>query len=166
MTVNATGVLIGVTDTGDKELLGMEAGFRESELTWKTLLLRLVDQGLRTAPELAIGDGALGFWKALPQVFPSTRIQRCWVHKTANVLNSLPHSQQPQAKSALQEIYTAPTKAEANQAFERFVKTYDAKYPKAVECLTKDRAALLAFYAFPAEQSINCTAAKLVHASP
>jgi putative transposase len=144
-------VLIGVTDSGDKELLGMEAGFRESELTWRTLLLRLVDQGLNTAPELAIGDGALGFWKALPQVFPATGIQRCWVHKTANVLNNLPKSQQPQAKSALQEIYTAATKAEANKAFERFVKTYELKYPKAVECLTKDRAALLAFFEFPAE---------------
>lgn len=144
-------VLIGVTDTGDKELLGMEAGFRESELTWKTLLLRLVDQGLSTAPELAIGDGALGFWKALPQVFPSTCIQRCWVHKTANVLNTLPSSQQPQAKAALQEIYTAATKTEADKAFDRFIKTYDAKYPKAVECLAKDRTALLAFYDFPAE---------------
>jgi transposase-like protein len=144
-------VLIGVTDNGDKELLGMEAGFRESELTWKTLLLRLVDQGLNIAPELAIGDGALGFWKALPQVFPSTRIQRCWVHKTANVLNTLPSSQQPQAKTALQEIYGAATKTEANKAFDRFIKTYDAKYPKAVECLTKDRAALLTFYDFPAE---------------
>lgn len=144
-------VLIGVTDRGDKELLGMEAGFRESELTWKTLLLRLVDQGLNIAPELAIGDGALGFWKALPQVFPSTRIQRCWVHKTANVLNTLPSSQQPQAKSALQQIYSAATKTEADKAFDRFIKTYDAKYPKAVECLTKDRTALLAFYDFPAE---------------
>lgn len=122
-------VLIGVTDSGDKELLGMEAGFRESELTWKTLLLWLVDQGLNNAPESAIGDGALGFWKALPQVFPSTGIQRCWVHKSANVLNTLPKSQQLQAKSALQEIYTAATKAEANKAFERFVKTYELKYP-------------------------------------
>ena len=144
-------VLIGVTENGDKELLGIEAGFRESELTWKTLLLRLVDQGLSTAPELAIGDGALGFWKALPQVFPSTRIQRCWVHKTANVLNTLPKSQQPQAKSALKEIYTAATKVEADKAFDRFIKTYDAKYPKAVECLSKDRTALLAFFEFPAE---------------
>ncbi|MFM7426848.1 MAG: IS256 family transposase [Elainella sp.] len=144
-------VLIGVTEKGDKELLGIEAGFRESELTWKALLLRLVDQGLSIAPELAIGDGALGFWKALPQVFPSTRIQRCWVHKTANVLNTLPKSQQPQAKSALKEIYTAATKVEADKAFERFIKTYDAKYPKAVECLSKDRTALLAFYEFPAE---------------
>jgi putative transposase len=144
-------VLIGVSETGDKELLGIEAGFRESELTWKTLLLRLVDQGLSIAPELAIGDGALGFWKALPQVFPSTRIQRCWVHKTANVLNTLPKSQQPQAKSALKEIYSAATKVEADKAFDRFIKTYDAKYPKAVECLSKDRTALLAFYEFPAE---------------
>lgn len=148
-------VLIGVTDTGDKELLGMEAGFRESELTWKTLLLRLVDQGLSVDPELAIGDGALGFWKALPQVFATTRSQRCWVHKTANVLNTLPHSQQPQAKSALKEIYCAATKAEAQKAFERFVKTYDAKYPKAVECLVKDRTALLAFYDFPAEHWVH-----------
>ena len=144
-------VLIGVTDTGEKELLGLEAGFRESELTWKTLLLRLVDQGLKQAPELAIGDGALGFWKALPQVFPSTRIQRCWVHKTANVLNSLPKTQQPQAKSGLKQIYSAATKVEDEKAFDRFIKTYSAKYPKAVKCLTKDRDKLLAFYDFPAE---------------
>lgn len=144
-------VVIGVTDTGDKELLGLEAGFRESELNWKTLLLRLVDQGLKRDPELAIGDGALGFWKALSQVFPSTRTQRCWVHKTANVLNYLPKSQQPQAKSALKEIYAAATKADAEKAFERFVDTFDAKYPKAVECLVKDRAKLLTFFDFPAE---------------
>ncbi len=144
-------VVIGVTDTGDKELLGLEAGFRESELNWKTLLLRLVDQGLKRDPELAIGDGALGFWKALSQVFPSTRTQRCWVHKTANVLNYLPKSQQPQAKSALKEIYAAATKADAEKAFERFIDTFDAKYPKAVECLVKDRAKLLTFFDFPAE---------------
>jgi transposase-like protein len=144
-------VIIGVTDTGSKELLGLEAGFRESELSWKPLLLRLQDQGLKVPPELAIGDGALGFWKALAQVFPSTRIQRCWVHKTANVLNHLPKTQHPQAKSALHEIYLAATKHEAETAFERFIKTYEAKYPKATECLAKDRAALLAFYDFPAE---------------
>lgn len=144
-------VMIGVTDSGVKELLGLEAGFRESELNWKALLLRLQQQGLKQAPELAIGDGALGFWKALAQVFPSTRVQRCWVHKTANVLNHLPKSQQPQAKSALHEIYLAETKADAQKAFERFIKTYDAKYPKAVECLSKDREVLLAFYDFPAE---------------
>lgn len=144
-------VLIGVTDTGHKELLGLEAGLRESELNWKALLLRLQDQGLKQAPELAIGDGALGFWKALSQIFPTTQRQRCWVHKTANVLNALPKSQQPQAKSALHEIYLAETKDEAQKAFDRFLKTYDAKYPKAVACLSKDREALLAFYDFPAE---------------
>ncbi len=148
-------VVLGVTDTGTKELLGLEAGFRESELSWKPLLLRLQDQGLRTAPELAIGDGALGFWKALAQVFPTTRVQRCWVHKTANILNNLPKSQQPQAKSALHEIYMAETKNEAQTAFERFIKTYDAKYPKAVECLSKDRDALFAFYDFPAEHWVH-----------
>lgn len=148
-------VLMGVTDKGDKELLGLEAGFRESELTWKELLLRLVDQGLGIAPELAIGDGALGFWKALSQVFPKTRVQRCWVHKTANVLNSLPKSQQPQAKTALKEIYAAATKADAETALDRFIKVYDAKYPKAVECLTKDRSALLAFFDFPAEHWVH-----------
>jgi putative transposase len=103
-------VIIGITDNGVKELLGLESGFRESELNWKALLLRLWDQGLTIAPELAVGDGALGFWKALAQIFPSTRMQRCWVHKTANVLNNLPKSQQPPAKSALHEIYMAETK--------------------------------------------------------
>jgi transposase-like protein len=144
-------VIIGVNDQGEKELLGLEAGFRESELSWKSLLLRLQDQGLTTAPELAIGDGALGFWKALVQVFPTTRMQRCWVHKTANVLDKFPKSLHAQAKSALHEIYLAETKADAEKAFERFIKTYGTKYPKAVECLTKDREALLAFYDFPAE---------------
>ena len=148
-------VLIGVSDTGHKELLGLEAGFRESELNWKSLLLRLQDQGLSHAPLLAIGDGALGFWKALRQVFPSTQVQRCWVHKTANVLNSLPSSQQPQAKQALKDIYLAATKTDAATAFERFIKTYEAKYPKTVECLSKDRAALLTFYDFPAEHWLH-----------
>jgi len=144
-------VIIGVTDTGVKELMGLEAGFRESELSWKSLLLRLQDRGLKVAPDLAMGDGALGFWKALAQVFPTTRVQRCWVHKTANILNYLPKSQQPQAKSALHEIYLAQTKDDAHKAFNRFIKAYAAKYPKAVECLSKDQEALLAFYDFPAE---------------
>jgi putative transposase len=148
-------VVIGVSDSGHKELLGLELGFRESELNWTSLLLRLVDQGLKEPPDLAIGDGALGFWKALHQVFPSTRVQRCWVHKTANVLNTLPTSQQPQAKKALRDIYLAATKAEAETAFDRFIKTYQAKYPKTVECLSKDRTALLAFYAFPAEHWLH-----------
>lgn len=144
-------VIIGVTDTGHKELLGLEAGYRESELSWKALMLRLKDQGLQYDPRLAIGDGALGFWKALPQVWPTTQKQRCWVHKTANILNKLPKKLQPQAKSALWEIYRAETKTDANQAFNRFLKTYRAKYPEATECLEKDRDVLLAFYDFPAE---------------
>ena len=144
-------VLIGVTDDGHKELLGLEAGHRESELSWRGLLLRLKDQGLAHAPHLAIGDGALGFWKALKQVWPSTTPQRCWVHKTANVLNKLPKKQQAQAKTALWEIYRAETKNDAHQAFNRFVKTYEIKYPEATQCLVKDKDALLAFYDFPAE---------------
>ena len=144
-------VIIGVTDNGNKELLGLTAGYRESELSWKPLLLRLKDQGLEDDPELAIGDGALGFWKALPQVFPTTKQQRCWVHKTANVLNKLPKRQQPEAKQALWQIYRADTKAEANTAFDRFLETYQVKYPEATECLSKDRETLLAFFDFPAE---------------
>lgn len=148
-------VIIGVSDTGHKELLGLELGFRESELNWNSLLLRLKDQGLKEPPELAIGDGALGFWKSLRQVFPTTQVQRCWVHKTANVLNTLPSSQQPQAKKALRDIYLAATKADAETAFDRFIKTYETKYPKTVECLSKDRTALLAFYNFPAEHWLH-----------
>lgn len=148
-------VMIGVTDTGHKELLALEAGIRESELTWKNMLLRLVDQGLGQAPELAIGDGALGFWKALAQIFPGTRQQRCWVHKTANRLDKLPKSQQPQAKSAIQEIYLAATRDDANVAFDRFLKTYQDKYPHVTDCLAKDRQALLAFYDFPAEHWLH-----------
>jgi putative transposase len=144
-------VMIGVTDTGYKELLGMAAGYRESELSWKSLMLKLKDQGLQHDPLLAIGDGALGFWKALPQVWPTTHKQRCWVHKTANVLNKLPQKLQPNAKSALWEIYRAQTKSDANRAFNRFIKTYQPKYPHATDCLAKDREVLLAFYDFPAE---------------
>ena len=144
-------VIIGVTDQGHKELLGLDAGYRESALSWTSLLLRLKDQGLSQEPELAIGDGALGFWKALPQVFPSTKTQRCWVHKTANVLNKLPKRQQPQAKCAIWEIYRAESKTEANKALDRFSKTYQAKYPEAVTCLVKDRDVLLTFFDFPAE---------------
>lgn len=144
-------VIIGVTDDGHKELLGLDAGYRESELSWKALLLRLKDQGLAQDPQLAIGDGALGFWKALPQVFPTTKTQRCWVHKTANVLNKLPKRQQPEAKRAIWEIYRADSKTEANQALNRFVQTYQTKYPEATQCLAKDRDVLLTFFDFPAE---------------
>lgn len=130
-------VVIGATDKGYKELLGLKAGYRESELSWKALLLLLKDQGLAQAPQLAIGDGALGFWKAFPQVFPITKTQRCWVHKTVNVLNKLPKRQQPGAKRAIWEIYRAENQTEVNQAFNRFMATYQAKYPKATQCLTK-----------------------------
>ena len=126
-------------------------GYRESEQSWKEVLLDLKARGLTLDPELAIGDGALGFWKALPQVWPATRTQRCWCHKTANVLNKLPKGEQPRAKEALHQIWMAATRDEAQRAFDLFVKTYEAKFPKAVACLVKDRDELLAFYDFPAE---------------
>lgn len=148
-------VIMGATDDGKKELLAISDGYRESEESWLDVLRELKDRGLETAPELAVGDGALGFWKALPQVYPTTRQQRCWVHKTANVLTKLPQSQQSQAKRDLQSIWMAATEAEAHAAFDAFVKDYAAKYPKAAECLTKDREQLLAFYDFPAEHWVH-----------
>jgi putative transposase len=144
-------VLMGATADGKKELIAVVDGFRESEQSWKGLLLDVQARGLTTAPKLAIGDGALGFWKALKQVYPKTREQRCWVHKTANVLDKLPKRLQPEAKQKLHEIWMADTREHANQAFDLFVRTYEAKYSKAVECLKKDRDVLLAFYDFPAE---------------
>ena len=144
-------VIIGATPEGKKELVGLADGVRESALSWKELLLDLKQRGLDVAPELAIADGALGFWKALGEVWGKTREQRCWVHKTANVLNKLPKSIQRKAKTALQNIWMADTKADAKAAFDRLVEIYGAKYDKVVACLTKDRSALLAFYDFPAE---------------
>lgn len=144
-------VIIGVNDSGHKELLGLQAGYRESTLSWKSLLLKLKDQGLQQDPALAIGDGALGFWSAITELWPTTQHQRCWVHKTANILNKLPKKLQSEAKSQLWQIYRADTKADAQKEFERFLKTYEAKYPEATNCLSKDRKALLAFYDFPAE---------------
>jgi transposase-like protein len=144
-------VIIGATPEGKKELVGFTDGTRESAHDWRALLLDLRRRGLSIAPELAVADGALGFWKALGEVWPKTREQRCWVHKTANVLNKLPQSQQPKAKRALQEIWMAETKADAEAAFDTFIESYQVKYDKAAECLKKDRAALLAFYDFPAE---------------
>jgi putative transposase len=144
-------VLMGATAGGTKELIAVVDGQRESELSWKEVLLSLKARGLVHAPELAIGDGALGFWKALKQVFPGTRVQRCTVHKTANVLNSLPKSIQPQAKRMLHDIWKAPTYKAAGQAFDLFENTLGAKYEKAVTCLTKDRDVLLTFFDFPAE---------------
>jgi len=144
-------VVMGATADGKKELLAVQDGYRESEQSWKEILLDLKARGLSCDPELAIGDGALGFWKALPQVWPETRTQRCWCHKTANVLNKLPKGEQPRAKDALHQIWMAATRDDAYQAFDLFVKTYDAKFPKAVACLVKDKDELLAFYDFPAE---------------
>jgi transposase-like protein len=144
-------VVIAADANGKKELLAMSDGYRESEASWKELLLDLKERGLHIEPKLATGDGALGFWKALPQVFGHTRGQRCWVHKTANVLNKLPKGQQGKAKTALQEIWMAATRAQAEQAFDDFISSYELKYPKATACLAQDRAALLTFYDFPAE---------------
>jgi putative transposase len=148
-------VLMGATADGKKELIAVVDGFRESEQSWKGLLLDVKARGLVIDPKLAIGDGALGFWKALKQVYPKTREQRCWVHKTANVLDKLPKRLRPEAKDKLHDIWMADTREHANQAFDLFRKTYEAKYPKAVECLAKDREVLLAFYDFPAEHWIH-----------
>jgi len=143
-------VVIGCDAHGHKHFLAIEEGFRESTESWKALLLSLRDRGLKIAPKLAVGDGAMGFWAALAEVFPTTRAQRCWVHKTVNVLDKLPKTLQGPVKSALHEIWQADSRVNADQAFERFIATYEAKYPKAVDCLVKDREQLLAFYDFPA----------------
>ena len=144
-------VIIGATPEGKKELVGLTDGVRESTRSWKELLLDLKRRGLSMGSELAVADGALGFWQALEEVWPRTRGQRCWVHKTANVLNKLPKSQQSKAKRALQEIWMAETKKDALLAFDAFIETWGVKYDRATECLIKDRDALLAFYDFPAE---------------
>jgi transposase-like protein len=144
-------VIMGATEDGRKELIALHDGMRESEQSWTELLLDLKARGLTEPPKLATGDGALGFWKALAKAFPSTRQQRCWVHKTMNVLNKLPKSQQSDAKDRLHEIWLSATKEDAFKAFDLFVQTYQTKYPKAVECLLRDREELLAFYDFPAE---------------
>jgi putative transposase len=144
-------VLMGATKDGRKELIGILDGYRESEQSWTELLVDLKARGLGIEPKLAVGDGGLGFWAALRKVFSGTREQRCWVHKTANVLNKLPRSIQTKAKADLQEIWMAETKKKALKAFDTFVAKYEAKYPGAVKCLTKDKDVLLTFYDFPAE---------------
>ncbi len=144
-------VLMGATADGKKELIAMIDGQRESETSWTSILLDCKSRGMTIAPSLATGDGSLGFWLALSKVFPATRQQRCWVHKTCNVLDKLPKSEQPAAKRLLHEIWMAATRADASAAFERFIKIYGAKWPRATACLEKDRAELLAFYDFPAE---------------
>lgn len=148
-------VVIGATPEGKKALVALSDGYRESEAAWRELLLELKSRGMTIDPQVAVGDGALGFWKALPQVFGTTRAQRCWVHKTANILNKLPKSQPPKAKAALHDIWMAATRQDAEKAFDHFLTVYGPKYPKAVECLEKDREALLAFYDFPAEHWIH-----------
>jgi putative transposase len=144
-------VLIGATPEGKKELVGFHAGYRESAQSWKELLIDLKARGLAAAPELAIGDGALGFWKALEEAFPTTRHQRCWLHKTLNVLDKLPKSLQPAAHWDLREIWRSPNRATAEAAMTTFSEKYAVKYADAVKCLLKDREALLTFFDFPAE---------------
>ena len=148
-------VLMGATADGKKELIAVADGYRESEQSWRELLLGAKQHGLSIAPELATGDGALGFWKALSKVFPTTRAQRCWVHKTANVLNKMPKGIQSKAKAMLHDIWMASTREDALNAFDLFLETFRAKYPAAVSCLEKDRDVLLAFYDFPAEHWIH-----------
>ena len=144
-------VLMGATAAGEKELIAVMDGYRESKQSWLELLLDLKQRGLTIDPKLAVGDGALGFWAAVREVYPTTREQRCWVHKTANVLNKLPKSVQPKAKADIHEIWQAETRDMGNKAFNHFLEKYGAKYPDACECLKKDREALLTFYDFPAE---------------
>ena len=144
-------VIIGATPEGKKELVGFLDGYRESTQSWRELLLDLKARGLCVAPKLAIGDGAMGFWGALEEVWPQTRSQRCWVHKTANVLNKLPKSLHAKAKQDIHNIWMAESKEDANKAFDLFLDKYGVKYEQATHCLAKDREELLAFYDFPAE---------------
>lgn len=148
-------VIIGVTEHGTKELVAVEDGFRESTASWEELLIKLKQKGLNQGPRLATGDGAMGFWNALSKIYPECKHQRCWVHKTANVLNKIPKSTQPKVKQAMYNIWMAETKKEAEIAFDNTLECYSAKYPKAMECLQKDRKELLAFYNFPAEHWVH-----------
>jgi putative transposase len=148
-------IIMAADRHGNKELLSVNDGFRESKTAWKEILLDLKKRGLKNCPKLAIGDGALGFWGALGEEYPETKWQRCWVHKTANILDKMPKSVQSKAKSMIQDMYMADTENNANKAYEHFVETYEAKYPKAVECLTKDKDVLFTFYNFPAVHWIH-----------
>jgi len=143
-------VLIGALEDGSKELVAIYNGIRESTLSWREVFQELKARGLNHAPSLGVGDGALGFWAALAEEFPSCRQQRCWVHKTANVLDKVAKSLQPPAKKLIHEMYMAPRKSEALQAYTRFLTLYEAKYPKACDCLRKDKESLFSFYDFPA----------------
>ncbi|NBJ14833.1 MAG: IS256 family transposase [Dehalobacter sp. 4CP] len=148
-------VIIGALEDGTKELVAVLDGYRESKLSWKELLLDLKQRGLSEGPRLAIGDGSLGFWAAIREVYPETKEQRCWVHKTANILDNMPKSVQPKAKEKIHDIYMAPTKEQALVAFNNFHSVYGTKFEKACECLTKDKDTLLTFYDFPAEHWIH-----------
>ena len=148
-------VIIGATEQGNKELIAIEAGHRESKESWLCLLRDIQNRGLKMAPKLGIGDGALGFWGALTEVYGETIHQRCWFHKMGNVLDKLPKSLIATAKKQLQDIWMAPTRKEAYQAFEYFIKVHEAKHPKATACLQKDKEELLAFYDFPAEHWVH-----------
>ena len=143
-------VIIGVNERGEKHFLAIEDGIRESTQSWREILLKLKSRGMNS-PNLAVGDGAMGFWAALDEIYGDTKQQRCWMHKTMNVLNYLPKSSQVKAKEALHNIWQAETKVYAEKAFDLFIKTYEAKYPKATLCLQKDREELMAFYGFPAK---------------
>jgi putative transposase len=148
-------LIMGADAQGKKELIAISDGYRESKISWREMLLDLKARGLQQMPKLATGDGALGFWAALTEIFPQTRRQRCWVHKTANILDKLPKSIQPRAKSLIHEMYQAQSKKEALGAYDHFISAYEDKYPKAVECLTKDSEDLFAFYDFPAVHWIH-----------
>ncbi|HGF0936977.1 TPA: IS256 family transposase [Legionella pneumophila] len=148
-------VIIGVTEHGKKELVAIEDGYRESSDSWEELLINLKQRGLVKPPKLAVGDGAMGFWKAISKVFPDCRHQRCWVHKMANILNKLPKSVQPKVKAALQDIWMAETRSDAYKAFDNALERFGAKYTRAMDCLKKDKEELLAFYDFPAEHWIH-----------
>lgn len=148
-------VLMGATEDGKKELVAIWDGHRESKKSWSTVLQDLKRRGLSNEPRIAVGDGALGFWAAIEEVFPNTKSQRCWVHKTSNILDKMAKSVQVDAKKMIHEMYMSPTKKAALKAYDEFVKTYQAKYPKAVECLVKDKDVLFTFYEFPAEHWLH-----------
>ena len=148
-------VIMAADKYGNKELVAVSDGYRESKTSWRELLLDLKARGLAIGPKLSVGDGGLGFWAALDEVYPETKRQRCWVHKTANILDKLPKSMQPKAKQMIKEMYMAPTKEKALEAYNHFIKVFSDKYPKAVKCLTKDREDLFTFYDFPASHWIH-----------
>jgi putative transposase len=148
-------IIIGADEHGNKELVAVSDGYRESKTTWREILLDLKRRGLDLDPSLATGDGSLGFWAALAEIYPDTKRQRCWVHKTANILDKMPKSIQPKAKSIIHEMYMASTKEKADSAYDHFIKSFEHKYPKAVECLTKDKEDLFSFYSFPAAHWIH-----------